>query len=143
MTEAPRTHAAQNLAWLLDEFVKNVGARAAAVVTDDGFIKFTNSELPSEDAERLAAITAGSQSLATGAGRHFDGGSVRQVLMELDNFTLFIASAGQGALLVVLANPDANAGTIGYEMRMLAKRVGGYLITPPRSAGAAGAATAG
>jgi predicted regulator of Ras-like GTPase activity (Roadblock/LC7/MglB family) len=85
-----------------------------------------------EDAEYLAAVAAGLQSLARGAGQHFGGGEVRQTVVELAAAFLFITSAGSGACLAVLAGSDADAGLVAYEMAILIRRVGEHLGVNPR-----------
>ncbi|MBR7673363.1 roadblock/LC7 domain-containing protein, partial [Streptomyces daliensis] len=61
-----------------------------------------------------------------------EGGEVRQVVVELENSLLFVSTAGQGACLAVLADRDADAAVLGYEMAMLVKSVRPYLATPAR-----------
>jgi uncharacterized protein len=65
---------------------------------------------------------------------------VRQVLVELREGYLAVMAAGDGALLTVLADEDANVDQVAYEMGLLVKRVPGYLSVPSRaqSAGAGG-----
>jgi predicted regulator of Ras-like GTPase activity (Roadblock/LC7/MglB family) len=70
--------------------------------------------------------------LARGAARHFEGGGVRQTLVEMDNVFLVVTAAGRGACLAVLASDKADLGLIAYEMNILLKRVGTYLSAAPR-----------
>jgi predicted regulator of Ras-like GTPase activity (Roadblock/LC7/MglB family) len=51
----------------------------------------------------------------------------------MDAALLFIAAAGQGACLAVLADADADAGLIAYEMIVLVKRLGQHMVANPRS----------
>ena len=63
------------LDWLLDDLVRRVGPIGKAVILSaDGIALGASSTLEREDAEHLAALAAGFQSLARGAGRHFGGG---------------------------------------------------------------------
>ncbi|MQA28035.1 MAG: roadblock/LC7 domain-containing protein, partial [Micromonosporaceae bacterium] len=86
-----------------------------------------------EDAEHLAAVAAGYQSLSRGAGRMFGGGSVRQTVVEMDSAYLFVTAAGSGACLAVIAAGESDIGLIAYEMAVLVQRVGVYLSTPQRT----------
>ena len=96
------------LSWLLDDLTHRVpGIRHAIVLSADGLAMGGSRELTREDAEHLSAISAGSHSLALGAGRHFGMGGVRQTIIELDGGFLFVTAAGQGARLAVLASADA------------------------------------
>jgi predicted regulator of Ras-like GTPase activity (Roadblock/LC7/MglB family) len=72
------------------------------------------------------------QSLATGAGDHFDAGGVRQTIIELEKGLLFVIAAGEGSCLAALCPPNADAGHVAYEMAMLAKRAKPHLMSHPR-----------
>ncbi|MCE7079369.1 roadblock/LC7 domain-containing protein [Streptomyces sp. ST2-7A] len=122
------------LDWLLDELVERVGSvRHGLVLSGDGLARGTSRGLRQEDAEHLAAVASGFHSLARGVGRHFEAGSVRQTLVELDEAFLFVAAAGSGSCLAVLADASADVGQVAYEMTLLVKRVGVHLGTAPRT----------
>ncbi|GAA3390733.1 roadblock/LC7 domain-containing protein [Cryptosporangium minutisporangium] len=133
MSDMYPTPATPNLTWVLDEFKRDTpDVHTVIAVSIDGISTFSNSGLPIADNERLAAITSGFHSLALGVGAHFAGGVVRQVVAELDNLLFFVAAAGRNTLLAVLAAPQADAGIVGYEMTLLARRVGDYFATASR-----------
>ncbi|HZS19483.1 MAG TPA: roadblock/LC7 domain-containing protein [Pseudonocardiaceae bacterium] len=122
-----------DLRWLLDDFVGRVaGADRIVVLSADGLLVSRSSGLSNDDAEHLAAIASAFQGLARGAARHFEGGGVRQTLVEMDNVFLVVTAAGRGACLAVLASDKADLGLIAYEMNILLKRVGTYLSAAPR-----------
>src|SRR3954470_20991405 len=124
-----------DLTWLVNDLVGRVDqTRHAVVLSADGLLMATSSELKRDDAEHLAAVAAGFQSLARGAGRHFGGGAVRQTIIEMESAFLFVTAAGSGACLAVLASEDADVGLIAYEMAMLVSRVGKFVASPSRSA---------
>lgn len=124
-----------DLRWLLDDFVQRVAAADRVVVLSaDGLLVGRSSSLSNEDAEHLSAIASAFQGLARGAARHFEGGVVRQTLVEMDNTFLVVTAAGRGACLAVLASDRADLGLIAYETNVLLKRVGTYLSTAPRTA---------
>jgi predicted regulator of Ras-like GTPase activity (Roadblock/LC7/MglB family) len=134
MTEISSNPTTVNLTWLLDEFKRDTpDVHTVLAVSIDGISTFSNSGVPTADAERLAAITSGFHSLAFGIGTHFDGGVVKQVLAELDKLLFFVAAAGRNTLLAVLAAPHADAGIVGYQMTLLARRVGDYFATASRT----------
>ncbi|GAA3124269.1 roadblock/LC7 domain-containing protein [Planomonospora alba] len=123
------------LSWLLDDLTRRVpGIRHAVVLSSDGLAMGGSRDLTREDTEHLSAISAGSHSLAAGAGRHFGLGGVRQTIIELEGGFLFVTAAGQGARLAVLAAQDADLGMVTYEMALLVKRVGEHLSAQPRTA---------
>jgi predicted regulator of Ras-like GTPase activity (Roadblock/LC7/MglB family) len=133
MTEVP---APGELSWLLRNLGTRVGhVRQAVVLSADGLTLGTSEGLDGDDADHLSALAAGVQSLARGASRRFRGGDVRQTVIEMDDALLFITAAGYGACLAVLADGDADAGLIAYEMTVLVKRVGQHLAANPRFPG--------
>ena len=124
---------ARGLGWLLDDLVQRVpSAQQAVVLSVDGLLMGASQGVSRADAEHMSAIAAGFQSLARGAGRHFQAGSVRQTIVEMESAFLFVTAAGQGACLAVLADASSDIGLIAYEMAMLVKRVGQNLSTPTR-----------
>lgn len=122
------------LNWLLDDLVDRIGSiRKVLVLSGDGLPKGGSRDLSREDGEHLAAVASGFHSLAKGVGRHFDAGSVRQTVVELDDAFLFVTAAGDGSCLAVLAESESDIGLIAYEMTLLVKRVGAHLATAPRT----------
>src|SRR5215469_13752878 len=94
------------LDWLLDDLVRQDGMALGASAT-----------LGRDDAEHLAALAAGFQSLARGAERHFgNGGGVRQTIIEMESGFLLTAAAGSGTCLAVIAEEGADLGVVAYEM---------------------------
>lgn len=121
---------AQNtgLGWLLDDLTKRVEhVRHALVLSNDGLVTGSSTDLQREDAEHLAAVSSGLHSLAKGSGRHFRAGSVRQTMIEFDEAILFVTAAGDGSCLCVLSSADADIGQVAYEMTLLVNRVGEHL----------------
>ncbi|MEU8352239.1 roadblock/LC7 domain-containing protein, partial [Streptomyces sp. NPDC048845] len=57
----------QDLDWLLDGLVEQVaGTRHAIILSDDGMVVSQSGTIDRTDAERLAAVATGQQSLARG-----------------------------------------------------------------------------
>lgn len=128
------TATAVELTWLMDDFVDRViGIDRAVVLSADGILIGRSSGLSEEDGEHLSAMAAAFQSLSRGASRHFRGGSVRQSMVEMDNFFLFVMAAGSGACLACLTVREADLGLVAYEMNRLVLRVGTTLSAHPRT----------
>ena len=128
-------HRSGELDWLLDDLVLRVEeVRHAVVLSNDGLAVGASTALGREDAEHLAAVSSGFNSLAKGTGRHFGAGGVRQTMVEMDDAFLFVAAAGDGSCLAVLTAVTADIGLVAYEMARLVKRVGEHLYTAPRVA---------
>lgn len=116
------------LDWLLDDLVLRVPHIERAVfLSQDGLALGASRGLDQADAEHLAALSAGFQSLARGAGRHFGGGEVRQTIIEMASGFLFVTAAGQGTCLAVLTGVGADLGQVAYEMALLVQRTGEHL----------------
>ena len=127
------TSAGQELSWLLDDLASRVeDIQQAVILSRDGLTVAASQSLSREDAEHLAALAAGVQSLARGAGEHFSLGDVRQTIIELEQAFLFVTAAGHGSCLAVMCPASADAGLIAYEMAMLVKRAGPHLAAQPR-----------
>jgi predicted regulator of Ras-like GTPase activity (Roadblock/LC7/MglB family) len=132
MNEMPQPHI--DLNWMLDELVAGVaGARHAVVLSTDGMLIQKSSTLGKDDADHLAAIASTLQSVAKGTSERFQGGLVRQTIVEMQRGFLFVTAAGPNACLGALTEQDADLGMIGYEMNRLVKRVGAYLSSAART----------
>jgi len=128
-----KTASIADLTWLLDDLVGRVKqAEHAVVLSVDGLLMASSRGLGRDDGEHLAAMAAGIQSLARGAGKRFGGGAVQQTIIEMDTSFLFVTAAGHGACLAVLASGDTDVGLIAYEMAMLVTRAGKYLASRTR-----------
>ncbi|AWZ08409.1 MULTISPECIES: roadblock/LC7 domain-containing protein [Streptomyces] len=125
----------ETLNWLLEGLLERTpGARHALVLSRDGLKLCRTPELSVDQADQLAAIAAGIQSLSHGASIEFgDGtGGVRSAMAEFYGGILFIVEAGEGAHLALVANEDADAGLVGHNMSELVEQLGEHLIARPR-----------
>jgi predicted regulator of Ras-like GTPase activity (Roadblock/LC7/MglB family) len=133
MEERGTAGSGADLGWLLDDLGDRVDhLRQAVILSRDGLTVAASKSLSREDAEHLSALAAGVQSLATGAGAHFGGGAVQQIIIELERAFLFVTAAGHGSCLAVLCSAQADPSLIAYEMAMLVKRAGPHLAAHPR-----------
>jgi predicted regulator of Ras-like GTPase activity (Roadblock/LC7/MglB family) len=124
----------RDLDWLLDRLVDQVpGTRHAIVLSDDGLVVSQSQGIERADAERLAAIATGQQSLARGVGELFHGGGVRQIIVELAGLWLFVSAAGHGTHLAVLAGQEVDAEVMAVAMHTLVLQVGRHLGTETRT----------
>ena len=101
------------LDWLLDDLVRRVAHITKAVIlSQDGMTLGASQTLGRDDAEHLAALAAGFQSLARGTSRHFGGGAVRQTVIEMESGFLLVTAAGSGTCLAVITGPGADLGLV-------------------------------
>jgi len=125
----------RSLDWLLENLLeKTPGTRHALVLSRDGLKLCLSSGLSVDQADQLAAIASGIQSLSHGASMEFGDGSggVRQSMTEFHGGILFIVEAGVGAHLAVIADDEADAGVVGHNMNELIEQIGEYLRAEPR-----------
>ena len=126
--------APESLDWLVTRFVREVpGVAHALLVSVDGLPVAVSEHLQRERADQLAAVSSGLASLASGAAQLFDGGQVLQSVVELQNGYLVLMRVGDGSNLAVLASTSCDIGQVGYEMALLAERVGGVVASARRS----------
>ena len=127
------------LDWLLDDLVRRVAEISKAVfLSQDGMTLGASDTLGRDDAEHLAALAAGFQSLARGAARHFGGGAVRQTIIEMESGFLLVTAAGSGTCLAVIAGPGADLGLVAYEMAILVRRSGEHIQVSTRASALSG-----
>ncbi|MEU9375467.1 roadblock/LC7 domain-containing protein [Streptomyces sp. NPDC048255] len=125
----------ETLSWLLEGLLERTpGARHALVLSRDGLKLCRTPELSVDQADQLAAIAAGIQSLSHGASIEFgDGtGGVRSAMAEFYGGILFIVEAGEGAHLALVASEEADAGLAGHNMAELVEQLGEHLVARPR-----------
>jgi predicted regulator of Ras-like GTPase activity (Roadblock/LC7/MglB family) len=121
------------LDWLLADFVRGTpGVLHALVVSGDGLQLAASDRLETGLADRLSAVTSGLVSLARGAAQLLDAEPVTQTIVEMAGRYLFVTSISEGSMLTVFAEQHCDIGMVGYEMTMLAARVGHVLTPAPR-----------
>ncbi|MBO0854503.1 MAG: roadblock/LC7 domain-containing protein [Nocardia sp.] len=122
-----------DLNWLLDDLVERLaGVRHAVLHSTDGLLLARSNAMSREDAEHFGAMSATLYGLSRSAGARFDGGGVRQAVIELERAVLFVTAAGENACIALQANENANLGMVAYEMNLTVQRVGGLLSTDRR-----------
>ena len=130
---SPITSSAQDLNWLITNFVERVPAVAhAIVVSADGLPLAFSDGFPVDRADQLAAVASGLSSLTQGAARVFEAGSVIQTVVEMEGGLLLVMTISNGSSLAVLAASDCDMGLVTYEMTLLVERVGRALTPGPR-----------
>jgi len=125
------------LDWLLVEFVRDTpGVVNGVVVSGDGLRLATSPGVGVAMGDQLAAAASGLVSLARGTAHLLSAGALSQTILEMTGGYLFVTSVSQGATLAVYAERRCDIGLVGYEMTMLASRVGHALTPAPRTSAA-------
>jgi len=111
--------------WLLEQFVDSTaGVREATAVSSDGFLLASSAGAGRDNAEQLAAVTAGLASLTKGAAEMFAMQAVEQVLVEMTGGHLIISTISDGSAMAILCDKQADLGMVGYQMTLLVDRIG-------------------
>lgn len=122
------------LDWLLVEFVRGTpGVVHGVVVSGDGLRLATSPGVDIALGDQLAAAASGLVSLSRGTAQLLGAGAVSQTILEMAGGYLFVTSVSQGATLAVYAERRCDIGMVGYEMTLLAARVGHALTPAPRT----------
>jgi uncharacterized protein len=118
------------LDWLLSDFASETpGVRHVLVVSADGLRLAVSHGVEPMLADQLCAATSGLVSLARGTATLLEAEPVTQTIVEMAGCYLFATSISLGSTLAVLTDRTADMGLVGYEMTMLAARVG-HALTP-------------
>ncbi|MEV7796545.1 roadblock/LC7 domain-containing protein [Streptomyces sp. NPDC087512] len=137
-----------NMAWLLRQFASDVpGVTHAVLLSRDG-LRLLDSDVDKDWADELSAALSGVASLAANiTGPTHKKRPAGQVVIEREDCLFFVQSSGRSAafeghpgnergavdtVLAVIATPDADAGTVGYEMGRLVQKFAPYMLIPVR-----------
>jgi uncharacterized protein len=116
---------ASRLDWLLADFARETpGVVAAVVVSVDGLPLAVSASVSDTLADQLAAAASGLLSLARATAHLLAAGTLTQTILEMTEGYMFITSVSRGATVAVQAARQCDLGLVGYEMTMLAERVG-------------------
>ena len=113
------------LDWLLVDFARGTpGVLAAVVVSVDGLPLAVSAGVTDALADQLAAAASGLVSLARATTHLLASGTLTQTILEMTEGYLFVTSVSRSATVAVHASRHCDLGIVGYEMTMLAERVG-------------------
>ncbi len=131
---SPLVRPAQDLNWLITNFVERVPSVAHAIVVScDGLPMAFSEGFPADRVDQLAAVTSGLTSLTQGAARVFEGGAVRQTVVEMQRGLMIVMAISGGSSLAVLAAAECDLGLVAYKMTLLVERVGSVLTPEVRN----------
>lgn len=99
---------------------------ASAVVSVDGLIMASDLPATTEE-DRVSAMSAAMLSLGERIASELGRGELDQVYIRGNNGYVFLMSAGQEAVLTVLARKDAKLGLVFLDMRRAAADLGGMV----------------
>jgi predicted regulator of Ras-like GTPase activity (Roadblock/LC7/MglB family) len=113
------------LDWLLVDFSRETpGVLAAVVVSVDGLPLAVSAGVTDELSDQLSAAASGLVSLARATAQLLASGALTQTILEMTEGYLFVTSISRGATVAVHASRQADLGLVGYELTLLAERVG-------------------
>lgn len=113
------------LDWLLVDFSRETpGVLAAVVVSVDGLPLAASAGVSDSVADQLSAAASGLVSLARATTQLLASGSLTQTILEMTEGYLFVTTISRGATVAVHTTRQADLGMVGYELTLLAERVG-------------------
>ncbi|MCY7344165.1 MAG: roadblock/LC7 domain-containing protein [Pseudonocardia sp.] len=119
---------ANDFNWLVNRFAINTaGVIAAIAVSADGLLMALSSDLPQQDADRLAAISSAVLGLANGVSDSYPMGPPDKIIIEMQRGYLLVCTISIGCSLGVLATKQAGLGAIAYEMAVFANSASSVL----------------
>ncbi|MDG4798110.1 roadblock/LC7 domain-containing protein [Micromonospora sp. WMMD1082] len=119
---------ADNLGRALDAIVDRVpGAQFAVVLSPDGLLLGASRGIDDELAVQLSSMVCGLQALGLAAARVCGKGELHQVVVQMSQAFLFHATTGNGAILTVGIEGDAEVGDMAYEVALFAASADDHL----------------
>jgi uncharacterized protein len=120
-----------DLAWQIDDLAARVpGIEQVVMLSRDGLALGSSRSLRRDETERLAALAADFRSLGAGTADYLSVRGVRQIVVDMEGKYLFITSAGPYGALAVVTSDWAEMGLVGYEMIILAQKLGEFMPAP-------------
>ncbi len=105
----------EQLTEILQNLRKIGDIQGSSIISKDGLV--IASDLSKEtDEETFAAMSAAMQGAAETAVSELKQGTLNQIIIEADKGKIITISAGEKAILVILAKPSTNLGLILLEM---------------------------
>jgi uncharacterized protein len=113
------------LDWLLVDFARETpGVQAAVVMSVDGLPLAASAGVDDTLADQLSAAASGLISLARATVQLLRSGELTQTILETTEGYFFVTSVSSGATVAVHTVRRCDLGLVGYEMTVLAERVG-------------------
>ncbi|QKZ20362.1 roadblock/LC7 domain-containing protein [Streptomyces chartreusis] len=141
--------ARNQLGSLLGDFVANVRSVTHALLISRDGLSLVDSQIHKDFADKWAATLGTLASLCESIpGPHGGSKGLKLAVVEREDAWIFAAIAGSSAafpdrpgsdrglvdtVLAVIAEPEADAGTVGYEMGLLIDQFAPYMVEPVRS----------
>jgi predicted regulator of Ras-like GTPase activity (Roadblock/LC7/MglB family) len=126
---------AGRLDWLLVDFARGTpGVVSVVVMSVDGLALATSPGVDDTLADQLSAAASGLVGLARATAQLLGSGELTQTILETTEGYFFVTSVGRGATVAVHTTRQCDLGLVGYEMTMLAERVGRALDPGVRTA---------
>jgi predicted regulator of Ras-like GTPase activity (Roadblock/LC7/MglB family) len=112
----------------LDDLVDRVAeAELAVVLSPDGLPLAASRGVTEELAEQVSSVAAGLQALGLAVSRQSATGTVRQIIIQMWQAFLFIATTRGGAILTVRFAAGAEVADIAYEVALFAGQADRHL----------------
>jgi hypothetical protein len=128
------------LDWLLGDFARGTpGVVTAVVMSVDGLPLAASPGVGDDLADQLSAAASGLVGLARATAQLLASGELTQTILETTRGYFFVTSVGHTATVAVHTTGQCDLGLVGYEITVLAERVG-RALDPGVRVGAGGGA---
>jgi len=107
---------------LLEEFLRIDGVSAAVVVGRDGFV-IESAVQGKADVEALGAMASTGLGTSEAMGNSLGKGELYQMLVEMENGPIILASLTENEIIAVVAGTTANIGRIRYDLKKNKERL--------------------
>ncbi|OKI09351.1 hypothetical protein A6A06_01160 [Streptomyces sp. CB02923] len=125
----------KDLTWLMTSLIEQTpGVVEALLLSADGLKVTCDGQLDTDAADQMAAVCSGLVALGEGFEAHCAAGRLRSLTVALSDRQVVVMEAGDGTILAVLADAEADTGAIGAAMVQLIERVRRHLNIPVRTA---------
>lgn len=101
---------------LLEEFLRIDGVSAAVVAGRDGFV-IESAVQGKADIEALGAMASTGLGTSEAMGNSLGKGELYQMLVEMENGPIILASLTDNELIAIVADTTANIGRIRYDLK--------------------------
>ena len=113
------------LDWLLTSFARDTpGVVATIVMSVDGLPLAASPGVGDDLADQLSAAASGLIGLARATAQLLRSGELTQTILETTGGYFFVTSVSGGATVAVHTTRACDLGLVGYEITVLAERVG-------------------
>ena len=124
--EKPEASKKEQLTEILQSLKKIGDIQGSSAISRDG-LTIASDLSKDTDEETFAAMSAAMQGAAETAVSELKQGNLNQIIVDAQNGKIITISAGEKAILVILAKPDINLGLALLEIGRVSRKIASVL----------------